>query len=397
MEIKPIKNEKEYKAALNYIEGLINTDVDSNSAEGVKLEVLITLVRDYESRMFPMDIPDPIDALEFVMEQRNLSQEDLVTFIGSRSKVSEVLLRKRPLSLSMIKALHSGLGIPAKVLLNQHRRTTLSEQFEYAKFPIQEMIKRGYVKAHNLEKEITSFFSLISTSTNTFALFNRNFYVRSPRAMNQNSLITWTAQVVNKAEKVKSKINYKKGSVTEVFLKKIVDLSDEKNAIYKSIELLKEIGISLIVEPHMPKTYLDGAAIMMKNKNPIIGVTARRNSLDNFWFTLLHELAHISLHYGKGTDLFCDDIESMNSTDSREKEADELALRILVPPSEWKNSPASIVPSPDAAVSLAKKLSIHPAIVAGKMRYERKHYHFLNNLIGKGEVQKLFPDVNWQK
>lgn len=396
MEIKVLKNENDYKEALSYIESLIDSGVENNSSEEAKLEVLVTLVQDYESKMFPENIPDPIDALEFVMEQRNLSQEDLVPYIGSRSKISEILLRKRPLSLNMIRALHNGLGIPAKVLLNQDR-STQSEEISHDKFPIQEMIKRGYIKAQNLENEITSFFHLLNTSSNTLALLNRNFYVRSPRPMNQNSLVAWMAQVVNRAEKEKLGVLYKEGSLTLDFLKNVVDLSDEDDAIYKAIDLLKTVGISLIVEQHMPKTYLDGAAIMIEGKNPIIGMTARRDSLDNFWFTLLHELAHISLHYGKGTNLFYDDIESVNDNDPREKEADELALSVLVPQNEWKNSPASIVPSPDAAKSLAKKLSIHPAIVAGKMRYEKKHFHFLNSLIGKGEVQKLFPEIKWQK
>lgn len=396
MEIKVIKTENDYKEALSYIESLIDAGIEDNSPEEAKLEVLVTLVQDYESKMFPEDIPDPIDALEFVMEQRNLSQEDLVPYIGSRSKVSEILTRKRPLSLNMIRALHNGLGIPAKVLLNQHRSTE-SEEITYEKFPIQEMIKRGYIKAQNIESEITSFFRLIGSTPNTFALLNRTYYVRSPRPMNQNALVAWMAQIVNKAEKEKPEIAYAEGVLSVDFLKKVVDLSDEDDAIYKVRDLLKTVGISLIVEPHMPKTYLDGAAIMIEGQNPIIGMTVRRDALDNFWFTLLHELAHISLHYGKGTNLFYDDIESVGNNDPREKEADELALSILVPQSEWKNSPASIVPSPDAAKSLAKKLSIHPAIVAGKMRYEKKHFHFLNSLIGKGEVQKLFPEVNWQK
>lgn len=395
MEVKVIKNENDYKEALGYIESLIDAGVENNPPDEAKLEVLVTLVEDYESKMFPKDIPDPIDALEFVMEQRHLSQEDLVTYIGSRSKVSEILLRKRPLSLNMIRALHDGLGIPAKILLNQHR-STKSEEVVYENFPIQEMIKRGYVKAQNLEEELTSFFRLIGTTPNTLALLNRTYYVRSPRPMNQNSLFAWMARVVNRAEEEKNEIPYKEGSLTTEFLKKVVDLSDEDDAIYKAIELLKTVGISVIVEQHMSKTYLDGVAIMIEGQNPIIGMTIRKDSLDNFWFTLIHELAHISLHYGKGTNLFYDDIESVGSNDPREKEADELALNILVPNDEWKNSPASIIPSPDAAKSLAKKLGIHPAIVAGKMRYEKKHFYFLNSLIGKGEVRKLFSEINWQ-
>jgi HTH-type transcriptional regulator/antitoxin HigA len=129
--IKIIKSEPAYKAALAAIEKLIDLDPDVGTPEADRLELLALLVQDYESKTVKMTLPDPIAAIKFRMEQQNLTQQDLVPFIGSRSKVSEVLSRKRPLTLSMIRALHSGLGIPAKVLLQEHklsvrRRTTFA-------------------------------------------------------------------------------------------------------------------------------------------------------------------------------------------------------------------------------------------------------------------------------
>lgn len=397
MEIKTIKNNNDYKEALKYVESLIDKGVEKDSVEAEKLEVMVALIQDYESKRFPEDLPDPIDALEFVMEQRNLSQEDLVPYIGSRSKVSEVLARKRPLSLNMIRVLHDELGIPAKVLLNQSRSSKVDE-FDINKFPIKEMLKRGYIKtARNLEEQVRTFFSPVSNLQNLNALLSRTYYIRSPRSMSQNALQVWITQIINKAKEEKMDKNFTENYLSNEFLKRIVDLSDEDDAINKVHNELKSIGILLIAEPHMPQTYLDGVAIMLEGNNPIIGITGRHDRLDNFWFTLMHELAHIKLHYGKGTNLFYDDIESFNDSDPREKAADELALNIMIPKESWKDSPASILPSPEAAKLLASQLSIHPAIVAGKMRYERKHYHFLNSLTGKGEVRKNFPEVNWQK
>ena len=121
--IKVIKTEEDYNEALKLIEELMNGDPEEDSEEGEKLDLLATLVQDYESKLFPESLPDPIDAILFRMEQQNLKPIDLVPYIGSRSKVSEVLSRKRTLTLSMMRALEAGLGIPAKVLLKKYDKS----------------------------------------------------------------------------------------------------------------------------------------------------------------------------------------------------------------------------------------------------------------------------------
>ena len=117
--IKVIKTEEDYNKALELIGELMNKDPEEDSEEGEKLNLLATLVQNYESKLFPESLPDPIDAILFRMEQQNLKPSDLVPYIGSRSKVSEILSRKRTLTLSMMRALEAGLGIPAKVLLKE--------------------------------------------------------------------------------------------------------------------------------------------------------------------------------------------------------------------------------------------------------------------------------------
>lgn len=115
--IKPIRSDEDYRGALKRIEFLMNAEAGTPEAD--ELDVLSTLVERYEEQHFPMDLPDPIDALRFRMEQSDLFPRDLIPFIGSRAKVSEVLAGKRPLTLQMIYALHEHLGIPAEVLLRQ--------------------------------------------------------------------------------------------------------------------------------------------------------------------------------------------------------------------------------------------------------------------------------------
>jgi HTH-type transcriptional regulator/antitoxin HigA len=115
MIIKPIKNERDYQRALNEIDKLM--DAKPNSPEGDRLDMLATLVAAWEERHYPIDPPDPVEAILFAMEQRGLSRRDLEPFIGSRARVAEVLNRRRSLTLPMIRRLHAGLGIPADVLI----------------------------------------------------------------------------------------------------------------------------------------------------------------------------------------------------------------------------------------------------------------------------------------
>ncbi len=119
---KVIKNETEYGETLSSLEGLLDLDPAPGTAENEKLELLTLLVEDYESRQYEFIPPTPIEAIKFRMEQQKLNPRDLIPYIGSRSKVSEVLSGKRSLTLSMIRALSSGLGIPANVLIQEQNQ-----------------------------------------------------------------------------------------------------------------------------------------------------------------------------------------------------------------------------------------------------------------------------------
>src|SRR6266404_2258471 len=117
MNIKPIKTKANYRAALKQIESLMSAEADT--PEGDQLDVLTTLVEAYERTHFPMDLPDAVEAIKFRMEQQGLTIEDLEPVIGRKNRVYEILARKRPLTLRMIKGLHARLGIPAESLLTQ--------------------------------------------------------------------------------------------------------------------------------------------------------------------------------------------------------------------------------------------------------------------------------------
>jgi len=115
MDIAPLKNRHDYRQALKEIETLMQAR--RNTPEGDRLDVLVTLVEAWERKHYPLDMPDPIEAIKYHMEQNELAPRDLIPFIGSRNRVHEVLNRKRPLTLKMIQRLHAGLRIPAESLL----------------------------------------------------------------------------------------------------------------------------------------------------------------------------------------------------------------------------------------------------------------------------------------
>ncbi|MFZ4792297.1 MAG: helix-turn-helix domain-containing protein [Candidatus Competibacteraceae bacterium] len=119
MKPKIIRNEADYEAALLQIDALMENDPEPTSAEGEDLELLCLLVGRYEEERYPMDLPDPVSAIKFRMEQQGLKKKDLIPYIGSASKVSEIFSGQRTLSLAMIRNLVDGLGIPAEVLLKK--------------------------------------------------------------------------------------------------------------------------------------------------------------------------------------------------------------------------------------------------------------------------------------
>lgn len=119
-DIKPIRTERDYEAALKTVERLWGAKV--GTPEGDRLDVLATLIDVYESEHYPMDPPDPIEAIKFRMEQQGLTRRDLEEIIGTRTRIAEVLNRKRGLSITMIRRLHERLGISADVLIRPSRK-----------------------------------------------------------------------------------------------------------------------------------------------------------------------------------------------------------------------------------------------------------------------------------
>jgi HTH-type transcriptional regulator / antitoxin HigA len=211
---KSIRTAADHEKALAEIERLIDANPREGSEDANKLEILALLVQDFESKRFPVESSDPIEAIEFRMEQQDLAPRDLVPYIGSRSKVSEVLSRKRTLTLGMIRALHEGLGIPASVLIQEPAITNEYNKPDWNRFPIKEMLQRGWIESLTGTEK---FFSQLPRSALSGVLLRASEHIRSARAMDEYALKAWIARVLIQSEK-QDLPKYRSGTVTLGFI-----------------------------------------------------------------------------------------------------------------------------------------------------------------------------------
>lgn len=398
MKPKIIKTEADYEAALAHVAGLMDASPGSPAEE--ELELFTMLIEAYEEEAFPIGLPDPVAAIKFRMEQQGLTRKDLGQYLGSQSKVSEVLNGKRPLSLVMIRGLHTGLGIPAEVLLREPSHSLAATPYNCHDYPFSEMVKRGY---------FTSFYGSLSEAKmyaeelllNFFAVFegrvpDQRIFCRNSdgQAVGALALQAWQARVLALALE-RELPPYQRESLSVELIRDMVKLSSLTAGPSLAREWLQQRGIPLVILPHLPQTYLDGACFSSPDGRPVIGLTLRHDRLDNFWFTLAHELAHACLHLNNDNIAFFDDTEGENSRSINplEVEANELAANLLIPADIWRQEKARLT-GEKGIVAFAHQLSISPAIVAGRLRWEANDYHNFDKLLGRKTVRKLFIPPN---
>ena len=400
-DIKPIRNGNDYDAALSRIDELMTAE--PGSPDGHELDVLADLVELYESKNEPMGYPDPVAVLEFRIEQGGLSPRDLIPFIGSRAKVSEVLAGKRSITMPMARALHEHLGIPADVLLREPRDSLDDPlaNIQWRRFPLKALARRGWIpdapdrlaRAEELVRDLIT--RAGGEHAACAALYRKNDHLRANAKTDPYALKAWCWHVLATARASLPKADYQSGTVTLEFLEQVARLSWSEAGPRLAQEFLENSGIPLVIEPHLPKTYLDGAAFQLDDGRPVIGLTLRYDRIDNFWFCLLHELAHVGRHmdHDRGS-AFVDDLTLRTvdgaREDPREVQADEWAEEALIPRALWNTSAVRERPTPMAVMHLATALQVHPAIVAGRIRYERRNYRLLSQFVGTGEVRRQF-------
>ncbi|UGQ46159.1 ImmA/IrrE family metallo-endopeptidase [Massilia endophytica] len=397
MEAKVIRSEEQHQEYLLEMQRLIANNPAVGSVDAERLELLSVLVEAYENQKYPIEAPDPIDAIHFRMQEQGLRQADLVQYFGTRSRVSEVLSRKRPLTVHMIRALSVGLGISAETLVGiepTDASTGGKDDIDWADFPVKEMMARGWLnkltnKAVQSAEDLVKGFIADAGMQFGSAAFRRSLHGDAYSPSTKHALYAWLARVIQKARERKSRVGpFNPETLGPAFLRELVQLSWYEHGPALAVEFLEKHGIAVVVEPALRGTLLDGAALQDSDGMPVIGLTLRFDRLDNFWFTLLHEVAHLWKHVNI-EELFLDNLDS-SSEDRRELEANRIAKEALIPRVAWKRSDAYLNPNYETIDKLSRELRIHPSIIAGRLRKERENYTVFNDLVGHNQVRKHF-------
>lgn len=270
-------------------------------------------------------------------------------------------------------------------------------------FPVREMAKFGWITANvkelreHADDYIKAFFEPLSGMQQSQLLFKRSFTTDGViKKANPYAITAWANRVLLKSNEVEDVGEYNEGIVDLNFMKAVARLSSENHGPLLARDFLKEHGILLIVERHLSKTYLDGVVFLNEQETPVIGMSIRYDRQDSFWFTLLHELAHVSKHIHSSADSFFDDLDNKDTKDLREIEADLLAKEALIPRSIWARSNARKQPTAKTIMELAEELDISPSIIVGRLRRELGDYSKFGNLLGEGTVRNQFQDVYWE-
>jgi len=401
MDARAIRTDEQYHEYLEEVERIIARGSKLTADDADRLEVLTILIEAFENGKYPVEPPDPIDAIIFRMEEKGLKQADLIPYFGTSSRVSEVLKRKRPLTVQMIRAVSVGLGISADTLLGLSQEPAQAVQsVDWAKFPIKEMVGRGWLKsitdrgADSAEHLVKSYIANAGLQVGSAASFRRSLSGDAESPTTRYALFAWLARVIQRTRAKKKKLGtFHDSALSAGFLRELAQLSWSDRGPLLALEYLEKHGIAVVVEPHLKGTRLDGAALQDVDGTPIIGLTLRFDRLDNFWFTLLHEAAHLWKHVRGDTEAFVDDL-NVNSEDRREAEANRLAREAIVPRLVWKRSEAYTSPSREAIEKLAKELKIHPALIVGRLHKETGNYAIFSELVGQNQVRSMMSSIS---
>ena len=384
--MKPIKTENDYERAIRDLRQLLESNEAGSNSD--KIEVLTALIERYERNAIQIEAPTPIAAIKFRMEQGGLTPRDLEPYIGSRGRVSEVLSGKRDLSLDMIRALHEGLGIPYESLM---QRADVEEEarFEVSKPVLNKLTQLGFrLNSRNINDFIKSMIGLNFKP----ALARRTRTQRSSAKTDSVALLVWQAAVLAKASQCTALSKYDPKKLNIKLFRRIAHLSVERDGPRKAIELLNSFGVIVVLLPTLPGTFLDGAAMLSKEGEPIIALTIRHDRIDNFWFTLLHELAHIVCHFdviSSGHDAFFDDLD-LASEDKREQEADELAQDALIPQAAFAEANWNTYSSIEDINSISESAGVHVSVVAGRWQRDHADYRKFSRLIERNTLRTMF-------
>jgi HTH-type transcriptional regulator/antitoxin HigA len=325
------------------------------------------------------------------MEYRSWTQDDLSEVIGMTNKhVNKILQNKQPITLETAKILSEIFNTTPQYWLNldaNYRLWLAQERTEkeieadikgqiYERMPIKDMLTKGWLKpfssAKELQKQVLKFWNWEKLD---FSILDKEYLpylTRKSEAFNQfnaSYAITWYRKATIEAKKYKVEA-YNKNKLEQLY-ENIHLYTLKENGINLFIKELANSGVLFFVLPHLQKTYLDGAAFYL-DKNPVIVYTGRFKRIDNFWFTIAHEIAHILLHLNKEAPFILDNLRD-GDANSIENEANNLAANKLKHQEVVNFLNPYIGYLTTAKVEeCASEYNIHPSIIIGKLAHEKK-------------------------
>jgi HTH-type transcriptional regulator / antitoxin HigA len=357
---------------------------DGSSSD--EIEVLTAVIERYERQNFMIGAPTPVAAIKVRMEQAGLTPRHLEPFIGSRARVSEVLGGKRTLSLDMIRSLHEGLGIPYASLIDKPEVN--EPEAISVSLPV---LKRLQAIGMSITADRVGDFLREAFGDHTPALLARRTRTHRASAKTDDAaLLLWQATVLVQAAKLSVDAPFDRKQLTNRFLRQVAKLSALSDGPARVRELLAQYGIIFLITPTLPGTFLDGAAMLLHAKTPVITLTLRYDRVDNFWFTLLHELIHIARHYDAllvDQFAFFDDLDLMTE-DELENEADHLAQESLIPSNIVKDVNWHAYSANKDILSLAEAAGVHVSIAAGRWQKDHSDYRKFSRLIERNTIRR---------
>lgn len=379
MTIKPIRSNADYDAALGRAKSLM-LRTDQNSLD--ELEVLQALIERWETAHYPLEAVSAAEAIKFRMAQTGMKPRDLVPYLGTKSRVSEILNGQRQLTVDQIRALYQHLGIPIASLIGATKYEAVARPSVASVAAAKELKTLRIMKP---KEELPAFIERAAKLAPAVAMLRKTRTHRTNAKTDFGALEAWCAAVLVEAETVRLPTSAR-STPTFNDARRLAQLSVLPDWPDRIRNALADLGVILITLHHFPGTFLDGAAISRADGAPIIALTLRHDRLDNFWFTLLHEFAHVSCHLGENVSVILDDLD-VKGTEGIEAEADEFARNALIPKIVWDEF-VSPEMSLEGLLSIADAAGVHPAIVAGRWRYEYSDYRKFSRLLGRTEVRR---------
>jgi len=384
---------------------LIKAHREALDSQASELEADIALYEDLRSgdvvNFAAETLQDLPDILIRARIARGMTQRDLGDFLGVKEQQIQryEVERYRSASLERLIEVAGALDVEIRgeaALIGDGQFKSVDPNV-WTNFPITEMYKRGWfedfsgslAEAKKAAPELVpSFLAAAGTHYLMPAMHRKS--VRSKGKVLEAAFTAWEARVRKLAEQNLPEAEFNPKLISGGWIEALRAMSVAPDGIVRTVDHLRDIGISLVVERHLPGTLLDGAALCSIRKRAIVAMTLRHDRLDNFWFTLFHELGHLKLHIGTGQfAAIFDDTEALADSDV-EDEADLFAQEALIPAASWTLAASRFARTERSVLVDAKRFGVGPAVIAGRIRRETRNYSLLPGLVGSGEVRRQF-------